>query len=431
MAEKLVGLYFGAQTVLDDPGYVDALQKDAGLNLLLMGGPFNLSQELRDTAPYVTPTGREGAGFGWSDDDSVLRKALEECRKRGIKTWVVIGGWHGGGENRPDYCVRDLWGRPLSEVPAPRCALEKGLSVCPSRPEINGWMERAAAEVARGYDVDAIDITHGRNTAPAYIPAWWSCACPHCQRRAAKMGYDMGRMRNSVDTFLARLSHLTPRQVKLAAQAQPGMFGLFQFLGVGGGIVDWFNFRADVISDNLRGITRAVHEATPKHVQFGSDNQPPSFSLLAGHRYTDFVAGATDFTQTLISHVAFFVYATLASFADLVMNSVAGVDEADALQLSYSVFGYENFGMPKEIAGFHLGNWDLEEASSPIANLVEKELTLARALNPGNMPSIPVIKGTLWSKETIRRLIDSTFAMGHDGIIFQGTSAITSYQPKS
>ena len=196
-------------------------------------------------------------------------------------------------------------------------------------------------------------------------------------------------MRASVDAFLARLRSLTPAQVRHAADSKLGLTGLHQFLGLDGGLADWLNFRADITSDNLRGLRQAVHDATTRPVVFGSDTFPPSFALLVGHRYADFAGGASDFTSTLISHVAFFVYATLASFADLLMQSVDGLAEADALRFTYTIFGYDHFEMPLQIGGFHLGNWDLEEASTPITDLVEKEFTLARALNPGVVPSIP------------------------------------------
>jgi len=431
MTNKTVGLYCGADTIVKDPGYLDALQQDAGLNLILTGGAFNLSRELRESAPYVTPEGRQGAGLGWSDDDAVLHRAIELCHARGVAVWFVIGGWHGGGENHPDFCACDLWGRPMHALPRPKHALETGLAVCPSRSELNDWRQRATAEIVQRYDIQGVDITHARNIAPAYLPAWWSCGCQHCQRRATALGYDFGDMRNSVDAFLARLRRLTPAQVRHAADAKLGLAGLQQLLGLDGGLADWFNFRADITSDNLRGLRQAVHGATTRPVVFGSDSFPPSFALLVGHRYADLAGSACDYTSTLISHVAFFVYATLASFADLLLQSVDGLAESDALRLTYTVFGYDHFAMPDAIAGFHLGNWDLEEASTPIADLVEKEFALARALNPGRVPSYPVIKGTLWSKETVRRLIRSAEAIGHEGIIFQGTTALTEYQPQS
>ncbi len=185
MTAKTVGLYCGADTIVKDPGYLDALQEAVGLNLILTGGGFNLSRELRESAPYITPEGRQGAGLGWSDDDANLHRAIELCHAKGIAVWFVIGGWHGGAENYRDFCARDLWGRPMFDLPRPKHALETGLAVCPSRSELNDWRKRGAAEIAQRYDIQGVDITHARNIAPAYLPAWWSCGCEHCQRRAS------------------------------------------------------------------------------------------------------------------------------------------------------------------------------------------------------------------------------------------------------
>ena len=43
------------------------------------------------------------------------------------------------------------------------------------------------------------------------------------------------------------------------------------------------------------------------------------------------------------------------------------------------------------------------------------------------MPSYPVIKGSRWPSETVRDLVAAAEAMGHEGIIVQGTSALMDY----
>jgi hypothetical protein len=430
MPQKLVGLYTGWQTIVQDPGYLDALQDAVGLNLIIGGGPLALSPELRASAPGVTPQGRRGIGVDWTDDDSILRKAMDECHKRNIAVWLLVGGWHGPGDAFPELVARDLWGRPLNQVPRPQYAWEVALAICPSRPEINAWMCRAYAEIARRYDCQGVDITHARLIAPAYTPSWWSCGCESCQRRAAELGYDFAAMREGVDAFFRRLRSLTPSQARRAAEAQPGLLGLAQVLGLEGGFLDWFNFRADLISANLRQMRAAVHETAKGKMIFGSDNFPPSFALLVGHRYADFCTEASDFTSPLISHVGIFVYATLASTADLLMQNVQGLEEADALRLSYALFGYEHLKMPSAIGDYHLGQIEYEESAAPLAEIVEKEITLARALNGGQVPSYPVIKGGLWSKETVQRLIRTAEELGHEGLIFQQTGALTPYVPK-
>jgi hypothetical protein len=430
MTQKLVGLYASWQTIAEEPAYLDALQDAVGLNLIIGGAQYALPQELRATAPAVDAKGRHGIGADWTDDDSILRKAIDECHKRQIAVWLLVGGWHGPGDSYPELIARDLWGRALNQVPRPRYALEVAQAICPSRPEVNVWMCRAYAEIAEHYECEAVDITHARLIAPAYTPSWWACGCESCQKRAAELGYDFAEMRAGVEAFLRRLRSLSPGQVRRATQAQPGLWGLAQTFGLGGGLLDWFNFRADLISSNLREMRLAVHEATSRPVLFGSDTFPPSFALLVGHRYADFCQGASDFTSPLISHVAIFAHATLAATADFLMQQVTGLEEADALRLSYALFGYEHLKMPASIADFRLGQYEHEESAAPLAEIVEKEITLARALNGGQVPSYPVIKGGTWAKETVQRLIRSAEELGHEGIIFQQTGALTPYQPK-
>ena len=52
------------------------------------------------------------------------------------------------------------------------------------------------------------------------------------------------------------------------------------------------------------------------------------------------------------------------------------------------------------------------------------ELERAARLNIGQLPSYPVIKATTWPAPTVERLLRTAAALGHDGIILQGTDAL-------
>ena len=198
-----------------------------------------------------------------------------------------------------------------------------------------------------------------------------------------------------------------------------------QWLGEdGGGLVDWFNFRADCMTRNLRRFRGAVRAARPDFA-FGSDTHFPSLALLVGHRYRDFAA-TCDHILPLLPHVAIHCLDVLAAFATALPTLWAdGLSEAEALQLVYQLFRYENLGLPPDIAGLHLGNAPHGEPQvAALGDLVASELIKARLQSGDDALSYPVIKGAVWAPQTVRRLIDAARQAGHDGVVFQGTSAL-------
>ena len=97
-----------------------------------------------------------------------------------------------------------------------------------------------------------------------------------------------------------------------------------------------------------------------REIIFGTDTYPPSFSLLVGHNYREFLTWS-GYTSPLISHVEIFILATFASYADLLCQWNQGLDETDALQLVYRLFGYDHLDLPQTLEALGVGTPDLEE----------------------------------------------------------------------
>src|SRR5687768_1078267 len=94
--ERVVGMYLSTRTVVDNPGYLDALQRAVGLNLVILSGGFTLSPE----AAALNPLGIDGKGpgFSWEADGTPLERAIELAHERGIRVWLLLGCWQIGAE---------------------------------------------------------------------------------------------------------------------------------------------------------------------------------------------------------------------------------------------------------------------------------------------------------------------------------------------
>ena len=422
---KLVGLYTEPRIVVEHPGYFDALIDTGGLTHVLMAG-YVLSPETKAKNPM--PPGHEASvptpGY---DDDGELRRALDLAHGKGLQVWIRGWGWHDDAGKFPDMCMQDMHGRPLSEAPELRYALEQqSIAFCPNHEGLNEWLRSVFTEIIVNYDVEGLNLSHCRYTAPAFLHNLFGCACARCEEVAQEQGYDFERMRGSALAFWDRLHHLDAPTVQKANKQGWGPMDLSQWLGIDAALVDWFSFRARVISDHLRSFKEAVCEAADRDVVFGTDTFPPSLSLLVGHNYRDFLTWS-GYTSPLISHVEIFILSAFATYTDLLCQWNPGLAEADALQLVYRLLGYDHLGLPLTLEALGVGTQDLEARFEKLYDIVALEMWRGRLYNDGSIPSYPVIKGTTWPKETVQRLVQTAEEMGHDGIIYQGTDALLEY----
>jgi hypothetical protein len=427
--EKVVGLYGDPTAVAADPAYLDVAQGELGLNRIIFGGPFNLSPEARARNPFAGAAEHLAPGLSLTEDDSVLRRAIDEAHRRGIQVWGIISLYWAGAEHAPDLMARDLHGRRMDEFPLlPYAHEQRTYTFCPNSEQVNAWFEAALVDIATRYEIQGFALTHFRYSHPAFFQELLACGCPTCAKAAAELGYDFTRMRAAMLEAAMALQGLPLRKLQQAAALGLGFADLLQALGRdGGAVVDWFNFRADCLSRNLKRFHAAVHGAVAHDFSFGSDVYFPSFALLVGHRYRDF-AGICDHILPLLPHVEIHCLDVLASLASLLAQWTEGLSEGEALRLIYQLFGYDRFAMPADVAALHLGDPpNAEPRLQVLPDIVASEMHKARLYSGDAVPSYPVIKGALWPTSTVRRLMDAALEAGHDGIVFQGTSALFSF----
>jgi hypothetical protein len=424
--EKVVGIYGDANSVATDPGYLDFLQGEIGLNRVIFGGGFNLSARTRGLNPS---TGNASPGITLVDDDTAIRRSLKEANKRGITAWGCISTYWAGAEHAPELMAYDLYGKRMDEYPLRTYAHEQGsMTFCPNNERINDWFEGMLVEIATQYDFQGYALTHCRYCHPAFFEQMLGCACPVCQKKASEWGYDFPRMKAAVLRTIEAIKGLSADKSKAIAATQFGFFDFLQVLGVdAGGVVDWFNFRADGITNNLKRFKAAIKSTRPDFI-FGSDSHYPTMALLVGHRYSD-LASVCDQILPLLSHNEIHFMDNVGSFATILREWVAGLEEADAIRLVYNLLGIRTLMMPETIQAMNLGNPPTSESSMPaLQGLIENEMRKARLMSGEEVASYPVIKGSVWPEQTIRCLMEISLETGHDGIVFQGTDSLFTYK---
>jgi hypothetical protein len=256
--KKLVGTYVSTAEILNEPKYMDALQKVLGVNALIVSPPeIKMPDCLKEMNPLK--------GKGWmgtspvkDDDDSQLVKAIDEAHKRGLDVWLYYTGHHYGQLYRP-VCAETFEGVPFYELPPiPYALCQSLITVCFNKPEVAEWDVAAYTYGARAYDVDAIYVTHFRYANPAFFTNLFGCACPDCRKLAAEMGYDFPAMERAAKNLMRNLKRIDAARVKLAAKVGYTFTDFLQLFSEDRAIIDWLYFRSDTVGMWMRRIHDSI-----------------------------------------------------------------------------------------------------------------------------------------------------------------------------
>ena len=433
-AKRKVGLYLSASAINQNPGYLERLRGELGLNLVIISFTGELTQEILAQSPFdgLPPSderlralvsqhldgqpstvrfhsarGSVGPHVSAGGDDRPLRQAIRRAKDNQLEVWLLAGAWTASD----------------SDV----------LMFCPGREENNRWYQAVFTYLATNYGVDGVDVTHARYPMTSYPRGLFLCTCHDCARTAAGMGYDMAQMKSDIQAGLSRLKHFDGERLLAIGRQALGPFDFMHLLAMRPGLIEWFTFRSELLGRNLKRFREAVHAAAEPDFIFGADTYPASLSLFAGHNqasWHDF----SDFASPLLSHADIFPMQTVVVWAQFLQRLFPNMSEKDALAMVYRFVGYDGVGLPSSIEDFALGEPDCEYRHVPLKDLVMLDMAKARLYLPPEIPSYPIIQGGgaphIWPRQIVEDLIAGSEETGHDGIIFQGTQSLVDYELK-
>ena len=416
---RVVGLY--SDEFLADPKVIEELKKAVGLNLVIAGGTSRLSEETIAKLPAGDPGEGRGPGLSWSDDDSAFRETIARYRNHGLHVLAICGGWHGGATH-PDLAARDVFDCPISELVGSAHALESHASTaCPCNPKTNAWFEAAFSDLAAGYALDGITVSHARFQIGAHIRGLFCCACEHCESRARSYGIDFTALRRDLQEL--------HRVVEGPSADTPSLPAL---LGAGPAPDDdryrrlryafeaFMDFRCRAIAENLERFRLAVRAAAPRSFCFAGDWHMPTTARWVGHDFSR-LGPVSDMAMPLITHTSFFLVQTFAAWADHMVERWPGMTEAAALETCYRALDYEDLALPLRIEELGADEPGREAETTPLGAIVERELERARRMTSRSTISYPVINSRKLGQREAFHQFGRAFELGHEGVIFQGS----------
>ncbi|MFH1085190.1 MAG: hypothetical protein V1772_05465 [Chloroflexota bacterium] len=429
------GIYLDAPLILRNPGYLETLRDKLGLSLVIISYSGTLSPEVARLSPFdgAPPSddclrgllathidgqpsttkldkakGSLGPHVGAGGDDATLREAIGRAHAVGLEVWLLGGGW-----TASDYDV---------------------LMFCPAHEGVNRWLEAVYVDMATGYGVEGVDVTHARFPMASYPRGLFLGAGARGARAAAELGYDLDAMVADIQATVQHWRTMDPAPLIKLLELETlglGLGDLWQLLGVRPGLFDWFRYRTQLLGRNLARFRAAVHAAAGDGFVFLSDTYPASLSLYMGHDHTRW-GEFSDCASPLISHLDIFVTQVLVEWARFFQGLVPALSEALALRLAQHLTGYQGLSLPEDVAAYALGDPDGEFRNVPAREVLRLDMAKARAYLPPGLPSYPIIQGGgaphPWPRDMIAQMIADADALGHQGVIFQGTQSLVDYE---
>jgi len=420
----LTGIYLTTNIVEEHPDYIRRMRDEIGLNTVVLGFTGEMPDEVMRLSPFggkvptdealekvilrhfdgrpVDPREYEqarnlcGPGVLAKGDDVAFKRVVDQLKAEGLDVWTYGGAW----------TIRRLM-------------------FCPSQAATQDWLEAACIHWATDYGLAALDITHFRYPMGSFPIGLFGCTCSSCKSAASDLGYDMDEMVADLLHAWEALRKLDGKRLGDVVRLGFGFFDVIHALGLRSGVLDWVRFRCDLVVQNLTRFKSAVHGASPT-TRFGTDTYPASMALTAGHDYRRWDQMA-DFASPLVSHISAFTVNTFVEWARFLQEEIPNLAEEDALQVVYRFGGYDGMGLPETIEAF--GH---EEAATlayriPTADLVMRDLVKAKFLLPEGVPSYPIIHGEGWPRKTVDRIVSEMKAIGHNGVIWQGSDELMAY----
>ena len=429
--KTIIGCYSSVDQIVNNPKFIDALQKKLGVNMLIVSSGIKMPEWLR----AMNPLGPKAFFHtGHIEDDTALNKAIEETHRRGMDFWLYFSGHHFGEEGRPIMSETFEGVKFIDLPPIKYSYAQSEYTACFEKPAIREFEPALFGYAAKSYDVDSMYLTHYRYATPSFWSNLFGCACPDCQKAAYAMGYDFDRMRASMIKLRRGLERLDCKTVEQASRFPMTFTDFLTQLGDDNGVLDWLYCRAKVLGNGLRRIHDAIHAETAHRSGFVTDTHCTTMSLLVGHNHEDFINGQSDAFHPL-TWIDWQYLGVVVAWANQLCEWAPGLDESAALRLMLSLFGWDGLGLPEgKIADYAIQETAPKDETGSVASafysklgpdrlvkLLTHEWTRMAAFNRGRIPIHPVIKGYEWPEKVCRELMDRTRDIGLTGYIFQRT----------
>jgi len=418
--KRVVGVYTGSADIMKTNWKtVEEMKDRIGLNLVILGmGPagdvWGPSPEVAERAPFkVQPAGKEDH----------LNDFIREAHRREVEVWICISCYAemDSGPNHPDLAFRDFEGKIVE--PVLRQGAGWAWSWCPSNRKLRSYNEELLKDLTAKYEVDGFTMTHQRYSPIGHsLFNFFGCGCSECERAASELGYDFGKMKGGMTKVLNLMKDVDVKKLTKLRDLDMGFTDLLYYLGADASLVDWLNFRCDLIAAGMQRYHDAV-KSVREDATMGTDSFFPTFSMIGGHRYST-LERCSDFLSPLLSHVYIFTIFNFMELAERMIGWNRGLRDEHILPVLFRAFGYDGLGLPNSLNAFRehekLPSSDFSDTKLPLGEIIRREAFKSVASVEHSKPMYGIFSGhSLIDAAGTNYRAAAMKEAGMDGIILQ------------
>jgi hypothetical protein len=114
---------------------------------------------------------------------------------------------------------------------------------------------------------------------------YWGCACPHCARQAAALGYDWERIVRDVRALWDWAHALDALKLERVQRLARRPWELLELLQSFPGWLDFIRLKSETVTEVYGLIRQAMDAEGAQHMQLGANGWPPPFNRASGVDY--------------------------------------------------------------------------------------------------------------------------------------------------
>lgn len=274
-------------------------------------------------------------------------------------------------------------------------------STCPNRPAVREANLEGIARMAATEGIAGVYIDGCRFGSPASgLEAFFTCFCPVCEDKAARLGYDFARMKSDATALYRMIKGIGPGAAWKSVGLTPSM--LFHFLVNHPGILEWLRFREACTTEHLRNV-RATIKGVRNDLLFAVYIFTPCLSPLVGQNYAALSNGVIDLFSPMIYRN--FPPPDGPACLNRELSDIAGWFHGEESEILHVLTCFFGVSAPTR--------QEMGEALS--TDMVRDETRRARSLIGAPTPLVPII---YLDDPCIEASIQAAFDGGADGVSF-------------
>ena len=261
-----------------------------------------------------------------------FKRDFSKLKENGFKILLTYAIFNQAGllKRYPKYAAISVFGNPHDE------------KLCPSNPEVHRIDLGDIGGLVETYEPDGIVLDYIRFESPmGGLTRMFTCFCENCMKDMKDRGYNPYKIKRDVVHFIRDIRRLDSRKLSILIENSPSLFLFTYGLVKYSGLLDFIQYRIEVIGEFLDIIYEHVKNFSSK-IMVLACVLSPWWSIFAGQDYYR-LSQSLDILEPMLYH-DWILWEGTTFVQDLAKGSIGGLKDLYTLVYKWiGLYRKENF----------------------------------------------------------------------------------------